>query len=320
MLVSQPPDPRRTGAGALRAARWLIRDHAISVLPAVSSLRALREFDRRTTSAPQLPFFGIGDPVLDRYRPIECPAKPPVLAQLDDQRGAKRSAAAPGMTVASLQRAGPAVGGAQLADLRAVLALGALGDTRCELEWLARIAGADREHLRLGSVATETEVKRLSVAGVLARYRTLAFATHGLRAGDLGLYPAIALTPPREASIDDDGLLTTPEIAALQLNADLVILSACDTAAGDAGDASAYAGLARAFFYAGARSLLVTQWPVWSEGTAAFMQLVADARVRNPAIRQAEALRQAMLTFLDPKLPDRLAHPAYWAPFVLVGG
>jgi CHAT domain-containing protein len=171
----------------------------------------------------------------------------------------------------------------------------------------------------LEAEATETALNAASVTGLLKRYRVLAFSTHGLRAGSLGSEPALVLTPPEVATPADDGLLTAAEIAALELNADLVILSACDTAAGDAGDSSAFAGLARAFFYAGARSLLVSHWPVYSQSTAAFMQLVGEARRKDPSLRTAEALRYAMLAFLDPKLPDRLAHPAYWAPFVLVG-
>jgi CHAT domain-containing protein len=96
------------------------------------------------------------------------------------------------------------------------------------------------------------------------------FATHGLMSGDLGglAEPALVLTPPPEASPDNDGLLTASKIATLKLNASWVVLSACNTAAGDGTpDAGGLSGLAKAFFYAGARSLLVSHWSVPSQAT-----------------------------------------------------
>src|SRR5262249_27576276 len=98
----------------------------------------------------------------------------------------------------------------------------------------------------------------------LARYRVIAFATHGLVPGDLtGLTePALALSSPSLARVDGDGLLTLGEVLGLRLNADWVVLPACNTASGNGSGSEALSGLARAFFYAGARSLLVSNWPV----------------------------------------------------------
>ena len=117
---------------------------------------------------------------------------------------------------------------------------------------------------------------------------------------------------------EDDGLLTASEVAQLELDADWVVLSACNTAAGDKGDAEALSGLARAFFYAKARALLVSHWPVNSDAavkltTRAFAELSA-----NPQIGRAEALRRSMAELITKGAPHE-AHPAYWAPFVLVG-
>jgi CHAT domain-containing protein len=101
----------------------------------------------------------------------------------------------------------------------------------------------------------------------LDHYRVVAFATHGLTSGELkGLAePALVLTPPAEATTENDGLLTASKIATLKFNADWVVLSACHTAADDGTpDAGRLSGLAKAFFYAGARSLLVWHWPVRS--------------------------------------------------------
>jgi CHAT domain-containing protein len=146
------------------------------------------------------------------------------------------------------------------------------------------------------------------------------FATHGLVAGEVkGLAePALVLTPPGEGTdstaLEQDDLLTASEVAQLKLNADWVILSACNTAAGDAGNAEALSGLARAFFYAGARSLLVSHWPVNSE---AAVKLTTRIFAQKSDVGRAEALRQAMLVTIAEG--GRSAHPSYWAPFVVVG-
>ena len=110
---------------------------------------------------------------------------------------------------------------------------------------------ADRNELRLGARATEHEVKALSASGALAKYRIVHFATHGALAGQLrgSTEPGLILTPPDTATEDDDGYLSASEIAGLKLDADWVILSACNTAGGEAGG-DALSGLARAFFYA----------------------------------------------------------------------
>ena len=107
-------------------------------------------------------------------------------------------------------------------------------------------------------------------------------------------------------------------MAQLELDADWVVLSACNTAAGDGGDAEALSGLARAFFYAKARALLVSHWYVNSDA-AVMLTTRAFAELKtNPAIGRAEALRRSMVAMIDLGAPE-YAHPANWAPFVLVG-
>jgi CHAT domain-containing protein len=146
-------------------------------------------------------------------------------------------------------------------------ALPSLPETADELKAVARKLGAPASDIHLGKDASETTVKRSS----LADYRIVYFATHGLVAGDVkGLAePSLALSLPKEPSEFDHGLLTAIEVAQLKLNADWVVLSACNTAAGDKPGAEALSGLARAFFYAGARALLVSHWAVLQRGDAA---------------------------------------------------
>ena len=112
--------------------------------------------------------------------------------------------------------------------------------------------------------------------------------------------------------------MTASEVAQLKLNADWVVLSACNTASAGRPGAEPLSGLAASFFYAGARALLVSHWPVVSSAavkitTRTFGELQADAQ-----LGRAEALRRALLSLADSKdLVER--DPFYWAPFVVAG-
>jgi CHAT domain-containing protein len=131
--------------------------------------------------------------------------------------------------------------------------------------------------------------------------------------------PALLLTPPNQPSEEDDGLLTASEAALLKLDADWVVLSACNTAAGDGKmtGAEALSGLARAFFYAGARALLVSHWAGDSDATVRLITTAFDEIKGDSRIGRAEALRRSMLALIG--TGGRNAHPATWAPFVVVG-
>jgi CHAT domain-containing protein len=108
-------------------------------------------------------------------------------------------------------------------------------------------------------------------------------------------------------------------VATLKLNADWVILSACNTAAGDKPGAEALSGLARAFFYAGARGLLVSHWPVKSSAAVKLTTAAVTELKAHPEIGRAEALRRSMLALMQDKSDPANAHPAVWAPFMVVG-
>src|SRR4029077_15091139 len=135
----------------------------------------------------------------------------------------------------------------------------------------------------------------------LSRFRIVAFATHGLVPGDLdGLtQPALALTAPQVAGVEGDGLLTLEKILSLKLDADWVVLSACNTAAGAAAGAEAASGLGRGFFYAGTRAVLVTNWSVHSESARELMTDLFKRQANDPKLTRGEALRQAMMALVD---------------------
>lgn len=196
-----------------------------------------------------------------------------------------------------------------------------LPETADELCAVADDLKVDRAAVRLGRQATEIDIKHMSEAGTLKRYRVLHFATHGAMVGEVAVAsePGLILTPPAKATAIDDGYLSASEIAALRLDADLVILSACNTAAAGADDAQTLSGLARSFFYAGARALLVSHWAVNSVATVKLITGALAITAREKGTDHAEALRRSMLALIDSGA-EADAHPANWAPFAVVGG
>jgi CHAT domain-containing protein len=195
--------------------------------------------------------------------------------------------------------------------------LPSLPDTAIELRAIAQNLGVPSSDLHLGADASETTVKRVP----LSDYRIVYFATHGLVAGDIkGLVePSLALSIPQQPSDFDDGLLTASEVSRLKLNADWVVLSACNTIAGEKPGAEALSGLARAFFYAGARALLVSHWAVASAAATRLTTSTFDILKGDPKLGRAEALRRAMLDYLNDPSETRNAYPAFWGPFEIVG-
>ena len=192
--------------------------------------------------------------------------------------------------------------------------LAPLPGTRRELQSLARLFRADRHALHLGDKATEQALKTAD----LERITVLALATHTLPAdGKRRSEPALVFTPPVHADGDDDGFLTASEAAQLHLAANLVILSACDTARDDP-EASAINSLSRAFFHAGARSLLVSNWRV-RDDVAARLSTDTLGIARGDGVILAEASRQAALRMLSDRSDPSFSHPAQWAAFSVLG-
>lgn len=306
LLVTSPPSPGQD----LSQVSWLADRYALAELPSVSSLRALRclliarradahpgcettaeSSNYRRAKSSGLILVGFGAPVLGGKLP-DGSAAPPAPADVMTRAGAVPS------------------------KLRA---LSELPQAKAELDSLARQFGA-RAAVATGAEATESAVRS---SKAMSNVPFVVFSTHGLLATEIGenTEPGLVFTPPPSdsATAADDGLLTASEAAQLRLAADLVVLSACNTAApsGKPG-AEGLSGLARAFFFAGARSMLVSHWAVSDEATSKLMQNTFAELQERDFRGRALALQKAMQQLRIAE-NGRFADPRYWAPFTLVG-
>lgn len=284
MLLAEPAPP-----GVLTDASWLIRRHAIAHATSAQAIVTLRR-NAPGSSAPR-PYIGFGD------------FDPPTAGQLARSFPADRCAE----------------------DARLAAGLAQLPGTREEVRFAAQFAGAEPRAVTLGPGFTQEALRTAE----LGQYRVIHLATHALLPGELSCVqePSIVVSPARGAPDANSAFLRASQVLDMQLDADLVILSACNTAgpasglAGSSGNAGeALSGLARSFFYAGARGLLVTHWPAVDQAAAI---TVADTMRRQEAgADTAAALRGAQLVLLDEagrSLPAFYAHPYYWAGFALIG-
>jgi len=287
--------PRAAGASPV----WLIRQVSLSQVPSVGAWLSLRALPRR--QIPQQTLMAWGDPA---FNPTPSGV----------QAGAVRNLAAPsGSGAQDLEQ--------ELPDTAKLYhAIPALPETRDELQELARALKADPQRdLVLGAQATRESVLKANQSGQLAQRKVLAFATHGLMAGDLPRLTQPALAMAADGSEKDNALaplLTLEDVLGLKLNADWVVLSACNTAAADGRAEEALSGLARGFFYAGTRSLLVTHWAVESDSAKELTTRTFAHFMGHAQAPKADSLREAMLQVMA---DARYGHPAFWAPYVLVG-
>lgn len=287
---------------SLRNAPWLVKKPiSFSYLPSVSALAAFSEAGRRELST----MLGVADPVFD-----------PASEGEGKSDAASRGGCALGQP---LMRDGVAITGVLRCFAR-------LEDTSAEVASFANMFGASNSTLVTRADATESALRKRTD---LKRFDLLVFATHAIMPGQFAENPpGLILTVPEKGTPDDDGLLTPPEIAQLDMSAELVILSACNTASNaSVEDNEGYSGLARAFFFAGAENLLVSNWEVPSDSTSVMIPRAVAAfkgsgPVNREGVRLAEALRLAVLSMIEGEDDEQegiWAHPFFWAAFVVVG-
>lgn len=301
LLVASPPagDAVSDDPATMRATDWLLRKKAIALLPSVASLRTLRQLAPRRGKAGSDPLLAFADP---DFAGTGTPTPPPAPV-LAERRGRTRGYSAyfrDGQPFAAALRELPP-----------------LPQTRIEGMALAAALGATPASVLTGADATKAELLRRNADGRLGRARIIEFATHGLVAGEGdGLAePALVLAAGPSAA---DWLLKASEAATLRINADWVLLSACNTASPDAQDAEGLSGLMRAFFYAGSSALLVSHWTIGDDVSARLVPATIRRHRIGPNVSRAAALQAASLAILDDPSREEY-HPVYWAPFTLVG-
>jgi CHAT domain-containing protein len=194
---------------------------------------------------------------------------------------------------------------AQLRSFDRDLPLGRLPDAADEVRAIAAEYGAEQSDVFVHDAATETMLK--ASAG---RYRIIHLATHGIADSRWPMFSSLVLAPTTQ----DDGLIEAREVADLHLDADLVVLSACDTARGVIRSGEGVVGLSWAFLLAGCPRTVVSQWSADSKATSLLMIEFHRQLVRGATA--AEALQRAELALMH---SGRWAHPYYWADFIVLG-
>jgi CHAT domain-containing protein len=305
VLVTAAPQGADNDRAYVRETQWLIDRYALVTLPAISSLRTLRCL---SASKPHVGCVGVSQTA------SKPQAKP---------------------TIAYAGLGGPTLGGGpageesrgaggweeysngELADPDKLRALAPLPGAESEIGALSALFQKQGAFVRTRDQFTETLVK---TSPDIRHAAVIHFATHALMGGETGSRgePGLVLTPPAEnaATAQDDGLLTASEAAALDIQAGFVVLSACNTARADGTlGADGLSGLARSFFYAGAKSLLVSHWSVDDKSTKELM-VTMFGNLETGKVNRAVALQQAIQKV---KGETAFVEPRYWAPFVLVG-
>lgn len=274
-------------SGDYRKARWLVNRMAITHAPSVASFVNLRS--TKLTKARSKPFLGIANPRFVGPGSVS----PGAAAQTCNPEGIALPS-----RFDSLE---------QLPDT--------LDEVRSAIASLG-IKGAD--------LFADREAKEIVFrSDALSQYNIIYIATHAVMPGEVACQrePGIALARPVEMALsrNEDGFLDASEVALLQITANLVVLSACNTATGgnsivQKGDA--LSGLAESFFIAGARSLLVTHWQVPSASTASLMSDMFGAIGKDRTLATDFALRRAQMLAISNR---NTAHPFFWGAFAFVG-
>jgi len=294
LLPTAPSTVAKAGDSyaAYKDVPWLIKDVAITQLPSANALVTLRSLP--AGNANRKAFVGFGDPDFTVQ-------STQVAAATSTASGLRRVTATRSSTQAWMPYSD----------------LSPLPDTRDEILALAEVLKADpKRDVFLGRDASKAKV----LSTPLNQSKVVAFATHGLLPGEFpGVdQPSLAMSNPGQGQ---HGLLTLDDILGLKLDADWVVLSACNTAAGDGNGAEAVSGLGRGFFYAGTRALLATHWPVESVSARLLVTETFEQQAREVGMSRAQALRASMLKLMAQQSSDGFsyAHPLFWAPYALFG-
>jgi CHAT domain-containing protein/tetratricopeptide (TPR) repeat protein len=269
--------------------RYLAETRQIRYTPSLTVLHLIGLWEE-TRKAPAEPLWALGDPVFSK----------------DDRRGTGDLHAETAGLLARYARRRR--GGTAWARLPA---------TGAEVRAIAGLHGAPKDDVVTDARACEKVVKAASDRAVLSRKRYVHLATHGILGSALGRPPSLVLSlVGNDGKVElggaNDGFLTMQEVTHLKLNADLVVLSACQSARGEVVPGEGVMGLTRAFLYAGSRGVVCSLWSVDDERTADLMKAMYAELKKGKGAAEALALARR-------KLIAEEQAPFYWAPFILIG-
>lgn len=298
LLIQHPPPA--SAEAAIASLAWLVKATAVSHMPSLASWSVVSS---KAWSANGSTFIAWADPA---FTSTSAPVAD--SGQRSLRRFVRQSTRSSVIAAARL----PSNFGATL---------GRLSNTRQEAEAIARALGASpREDVIVGEQATRSSVLAMARSGVLKRKSVVMFATHGLAPSQVPGLTQHSLALAQEPGQALPSLLELSDVVGLELDADWVLLSACNTSSADRVGGDSLSGLARGFFFAGARSLLVTHWEVESNSAAEITTRTIDRWARNRQLNRAQALQQTSIDMIESRhTPTRWSHPAYWAPYALIG-
>ena len=284
---------------------YLVEDYNISYIQSASIFKMVKE--KGKPKRKKEPFFAMGDPVYENLP--EAKKKPEtekevmLIAKALRQRG--------GATVEDFEKLG--------INLRKrFYRLPESGD---EVRTIGKLLRSKKEYIKTREKATEDIIKSLSGKGILKNFKYLHFSCHGELNEKVPALSCIVLTQDEDPK--EDGFLTVGEVFGLNMDCELICLSACQTGLGKIERGEGLVGLTRAFMYAGTPSILVSLWSVESKSTEMMME--SFYRYLKQGLAKDEALRRAQIELWAKNTKDRHGRPIscelplFWAPFVLYG-
>jgi len=287
--------------------RYLLEDHAVAYLSSASLLKILQDAQSRRKEKPVNSLLAFAHPKCGT-EDNPCSKKNPSCFSLPENENTADISLDQMMVRGYLK-----LMGGRICELP---------ETENEVKGIGTLMNAPESAFQLCEKASESNVFAFSQEKKLDDYRYVVFSCHGLlpNTEKTGLVnqPALALSVPDPTDKDRDGFLTMAETFGLKFNADIVVLSACDTGRGDHIRGEGVRGLTRAFMYAGTPAVSVTLWPVADKSSSILSSGFFENREKKE-MSLGESLRQIKLDMIQGKHGKIYRHPYFWSPMVVFG-